>query len=169
MASNRKISDMARANHAWDCVKKVKDSNIEKGKYGSKAKDLGAMIMTDGLGAALAFLRSKNEDKPEGKATWELYRNVSQWVTAQMGRSQNATAQAQGSDDLLQRLMQGDTAYYRRATTEALAYVLWLKRFVEGEFGKEIVKEKTREDSDGKLSDAAGHQGGTGEERYGGQ
>jgi len=30
-----------------------------------------------------------------------------------------------------------DTAYYRRATTEAIAYATWLKRFVEGEFPKE--------------------------------
>lgn len=131
MASNRVQTDMRRASDAWKCVQAVEnDREIENGKYGSRARDIGAMIMTDGLGAALAFLRTKNKEKAEGKATWALYRHISLWVTQQIGGT--------ASDDLMQLLMQNDTPYYRRATTETLAYVVWLKRFAEGEFSREI-------------------------------
>ncbi len=141
MASKRTQLDMRRAEDAWKRVQEIKTGGADKGKYGKRAKDIGAMIMTDGLGAALAFLRTKNEEKVEGAATWALYRHISKWVTLQIDRT--------ASDELMQQLMQNDTAYYRRATTETLAYVVWLKRFVEGEFGREIEQAEKASDNNG--------------------
>ncbi len=125
--SNRQSIDMKRASDAWDKVQEVRRGVADKGKYGSRAKDIGALIMTAGLGPTLAFLRSKDD------AARLLYKHISEWVTPQVEF-------AKGSGDLMQRLMENDTPDYRRATTEALAYVLWLKRFVEGEFKEEIEK-----------------------------
>lgn len=125
----QKITDMRRAKSAWDNVKEIKaKSKEERKKYASRAKDIGALIMTTGLGAALAFLRAKatrNDQMPE-----RLYQQISKWVVSELGGT--------ASDDLLILLTERDTLYYRRATTETLAYIIWLKRFVEGEFKGEL-------------------------------
>ena len=96
-------------------------------KYVSRSKDVGALIMTSGLGAALAFLRAKDD------AARLLYDHISTWVLGNIGKGQS------NRPHLLAVIMdeRNDTAYYRRATTEAIAYATWLKRFVEGEFPKE--------------------------------
>jgi len=39
--------------------------------------------------------------------------------------------------DLLQWVLENDSVAYRRATTEALAFLTWLKRFAEAELPTE--------------------------------
>ncbi len=130
-------TDMRRADSAWgnvDHIMKItahendEERKKKRGKYGSRAKDIGALIMTTGLGAALAFLRSKATAKDQMPQL--LYKQISDWVISEVKPSEGS--------DLLALLMKSDTAYYRRATTEALAYIVWLKRFVEAEFKTEL-------------------------------
>ena len=75
----------------------------------------------------MAFLRAKDD------AARLLYDHISTWVLGNIGKGQS------DRPHLLAVVMDvaNDTAYYRRATTEAIAYATWLKRFVEGEFPKE--------------------------------
>jgi CRISPR-associated protein Cmr5 len=85
--------------------------------------------LTNGLGQTLAFLCSKGKKEGRFKADSEhaaLYRHISKWVAKEMDW---------GGDDLLTRLIDEDTGSddYRRATTETLAYLVWLKRFAEAE------------------------------------
>ena len=78
--------------------------------------------MTNGLGQTLAFMLAKggaNRDKPPAL----LYRHVSEWVTTQFADWHGA--------DLLLKLTESSSEVYRRATTETLAYLVWLKRFAE--------------------------------------
>lgn len=135
--SHRQSIDMLRAKDAWNRVSEVKRGGADRGKYGSRAKDIGALIMTAGLGAALAFLRSKDE------AARLLYRHISDWATPRVEFAKGS------GNDLLPRLMENDTTDYRRATSETLAYVLWLKRFVEGEFKEDIDKAQQQGDDNG--------------------
>jgi len=106
-----------RAASAWKAVESVPKD--EHGKYGSLVRGLPALIQTDGLGQTLAFLRAKGQDKVNAHQI--AYNQISQWVTGQLGTK----------EALLDFILRTDTATYRRATTEALAYLQWIKRFAE--------------------------------------
>jgi len=139
--SRQKTLDQRRADQAWRDVQEVqqKEEGFRK-KYGSLARKAPMLVLTNGLGQTLAFLRSKaKRHEPEGKRSLEakahdlLYIQTSRWVLRQLERSQDP-AQAQDRDgDLLEWVLRSDSAGYRRATTEALAYLSWLKRFAEAE------------------------------------
>lgn len=119
-ATIRKTREQDRAKDAWDVVERV--PHDARDEYGRWARKLPAMIQTNGLGAALAFLRAKGGGDPK-KAQRLLYGDVSKWVTSSLGASQS---------DLLRWILESGSSTYRQATTEALAYAIWLRRFVEG-------------------------------------
>ena len=130
--SKRRTTDQERALSAWEAVGKVSQqkSDIQK-KYRSLVRGFAADVMTHGLGQALAFLRAKggkNANDPHNVFYWHL----SEWVTKQMGWK-NYTARNNGG--LLHAIIAEEctSADYRRATTETLAYLEWLKRFAEAE------------------------------------
>lgn len=116
----RQTRDQQRAQSAWQNVRQVP---VEKGtEYGSLARGLAAMIQTNGLGQTLAFLQAKAEGKAD-KPHALLLRHLSGWVGQQMT--------GQDRTDLLEWLITQNSDAYRRATAEALAYALWLRRFAE--------------------------------------
>jgi len=87
------------------------------------------LVLTNGLGQTLAFLRSK---KKEGQSDEHsvLCGHLSVWTMGQV-------ASDAGNQDLLEWVLNHDSVAYRRATTEALAYLTWLKRFAEAELPTE--------------------------------
>jgi CRISPR-associated protein Cmr5 len=104
-----------RAAQAWKDVEGV-DKESYKKEYGSLVRGLPAMIQTDGLAHTLAFLKAKGKGDPNQHT--KAYQHVSASVL-------------EGKPDLLEHLLSCDTSEYRRLTVEALAYLHWLKRFVE--------------------------------------
>jgi CRISPR-associated protein Cmr5 len=122
------LSEQGRASHAWDVIQKVPAK--ERKKYGTLARKLPSLIQTNGLGQTLAFLCAKG-GKDDHDAHNVLYSHLSEWVVEQVG----------SSGDLLEWVIKQDSGQYRRATTEAIAYALWLRRFAEakgwGEAGGE--------------------------------
>ncbi|MCS7071206.1 MAG: type III-B CRISPR module-associated protein Cmr5, partial [Anaerolinea sp.] len=109
-----------RAAHAWNAVEDVqKNHSKDKGKYGSLMRGLPALIQTDGLGQTLAFLMAKSKSEASHGIA---FKQISDWVTQEL--------KAQDTD-LFQYLLKSSTAVYRQATTETLAYLQWIKRFVE--------------------------------------
>jgi CRISPR-associated protein Cmr5 len=123
MSSQRTI-DQERAAAAWEAIKTV-DGEPEdlKKKYASWVRSAPADVMTNGLGQTLAFMLAKGGPNKD-KAPALLYRHISDRVTGWMGWS---------GQDLLQKLIERESKsdVYRRATTETLAYLVWLKRFAE--------------------------------------
>lgn len=125
--SLQQTKEQERAAKAWANVTEVKPQNYQ-GEYGALAKKFPMLILTNGLGQALAFLRAK--DKPQHRT---LYKHISAWVTEQIYVVES------GDDELLERLIgavqgcESNSNIYRRATTETLAFVAWLKRFAEAE------------------------------------
>ncbi|MCL4880527.1 MAG: type III-B CRISPR module-associated protein Cmr5 [Anaerolineae bacterium] len=105
-----------RAAHAWKQVETVAQNDKE---YGSLVRGLPAMIQHDGLAPTLAFLKAKKKDHH-----LKAYNQLSDWVKSQIPFEANF-------DDLLECLIKNNSTTYRHATTEALAYLSWLKRFVE--------------------------------------
>lgn len=115
--SNQQTLQQKRAQNAWEAVEAV-DKQSFKEYYGSLVRGLPAMIQTNGLAHTLAFLKSK------GKAHHQsAYDTLGAWVISQLKQPDK--------QDLLTYLLECQTNDYRRATTEALAYLQWLKRFVE--------------------------------------
>lgn len=123
--SKRRTIEQKRAAQAAICVNEAKGI---KG-YGSYARRAGALIQTQGLGQALAFWRSKGWEKGKpknGDAYALLYQHMSNWLNQRLTTNQ----------DILQWIQQdASTEDYRRATAEAQAFLIWLKRFAEAELG----------------------------------
>ena len=107
--------EQERARQAWNDVGSLSEQLGPK--YGSQARKLPALIQINGLGQTLAFLNSK----PDNKAMRQIYAHLSEWVMRQMGNG----------GDLLPAITRWSSDEYRRATGEALAYALWLRRFAE--------------------------------------
>lgn len=120
-ASRQQTLQQERAANAWAAVEEVEQRYSKaKKEYGSLVRGLPALIQTDGLGQTLAFLKAKGKGEDANHHSI-AYQHLNGWVMAQLG--------AKG--DLLESLLQTDSATYRRATSEALAYLQWIKRFAE--------------------------------------
>lgn len=123
-----RMIEQERAQAAWEAVAafKSRHNKDERDRYAALAKKFPMMVLTNGLGQTLAFLRAKG--KTEHQA---LYHDFSAWVSKQIYQ--------RNDDKLLERLMgvepgvRGDSNTYRRALVETLAFAAWLKRFVEAE------------------------------------
>jgi CRISPR-associated protein Cmr5 len=117
MTSNTQTLQQKRAQRAWEDVQSVR-SKPDPDRYGSLVRGLPAMIKSQGLAPTLAFLDAKG--KPHHKAA---HSHLSRWVLGQLG--------AGNEQSLLEWVIKQDSAMYRRATTEAIEYLTWLKRFAE--------------------------------------
>ena len=109
---------------AWQAIKNVDERSKEfKKKYAGWVRSAPAYVMTSGLGQTLAFMLAKGGPGRD-KAPALLYRHLSDRVTDWMGWK---------GLDLLEKLIERNSKsdVYRRATTEALAHLVWLKRFAE--------------------------------------
>ncbi len=114
-----------RATHAWAAIEKV-PAGIQK-QYGSLVRGLPALIQSDGLGPALAFLKAKaagKQDKPHMVA----YNHIASWAQQELSAA---------NGDFLKWLLEQPSTDYRRATTEVLAYLNWVKRFAEAKGWKD--------------------------------
>lgn len=123
--SRQQTLEQQRATKAWEVVSQVKENpqnaRCQK-EYNSWVKKVPVLILANGLGQTLAFLKSKNDREKE-----LLYAHLSSWLMAQMSWS----AQSQQKTDLLERLIHESSATYRRVTIETLAFLNWLKRFAD--------------------------------------
>jgi CRISPR-associated protein Cmr5 len=93
------------------------------------ADRLGPSILTNGLGQALATERAAagpKPAKPEERAHDRLYHNVQDWLCRAGGVYEPASGQR---PDLLTALVTGSEALYVRAQAEALAWLVWHKKF----------------------------------------
>ncbi len=121
--ATRQMLERERARYAWEKIGEVKVGGFDK-EYKALARSAGADIQINGLGQTLAFWKSKRDSDAHSK----LYEHVSHWVRKRVDESWIGV-------DLLQKLIEEETSgdQYRRATTEAAALVVWLKRFAEAE------------------------------------
>ncbi len=130
--SLQKTLEQERAQKAWACVQEVTSQSQDfKKKYGSLARKVPMLVLTNGLGQTLAFLKAKGKNDPADEHT-KLLHHLSKWVLSQVAPDTTAS-----NGDLLQWVLDNDSAAYRWATTEALAFLTWLKRFAEAELPTE--------------------------------
>ncbi|MBA3532224.1 MAG: type III-B CRISPR module-associated protein Cmr5 [Ardenticatenales bacterium] len=127
MASRQRTLEQERGNHAWQKVSDIQDKSFRT-EYRALVRKLPSHIMLTGLGQTLAFLQAKaGSGSNEHHA---LERHLSEWVVQELT---GKALKESGYSSLLLWILnaQRTTDDYRRATSETLAYVAWLKRFAE--------------------------------------
>lgn len=98
-----------------------------KKEYGSLARKVPSLILTNGLGQTLAFLKAKGKNDPADEHE-VLLGHISKWLRMQLSLD---------SSDVLDWIVnRADSRDYRLATMEALAFLHWLKRFAEAYLSK---------------------------------
>lgn len=119
-----KTLDQRRAHHAWETVASVAERK-DRDDFKRAVMNLPAQVVGSGLGPALAFLWAKGKNE-------HLLQALSDWVLDKHPNP-TSTRPAPAADALLKQFKQTDTVFLRRATSETLAYLQWLKRFAEAE------------------------------------
>jgi CRISPR-associated protein Cmr5 len=140
----RQNNEQQRGRQAWINIQAIKDRDkssekkLEK-EYRSLARGLNAMIQINGLGQTLGFLQAKakaREKVDEKKPHYQLLLHLTNWMQEQEHfKAKNSQIMKSGYNGLLLWIIDPDTSSddYRRATTECLAFGVWLRRFAEGE------------------------------------
>ncbi len=134
MTSSLRTLEQQRAEAAWECINEVKSQSWAS-NYRSIATKAPSLILTNGLGQTLAFLRSKSKRESEQQTQQgaenehaALYQHISRWIKQRLGIPK---------EDLLEWITtDANSQQYRLATAEALAFLTWLKRFAEAELPK---------------------------------
>jgi len=131
----RQNIEQKRGAQAWKDIQEVKGKSSEalEKEYRSLARGLNAMIQINSLGQTLGFLKAKGKGDAN-KAHYLLLKHLTEWMKDHFAAS-NATVMQSGHDGLLRWVVDEGTssADYRRATTECLAFGVWLRRFAEAE------------------------------------
>lgn len=118
-----RTTEQRRAANAMDTVPRSEDEALRK-RYRAYADRLGPAILMNGLGQALATERAAagtKQGKPEGRAHDLLYNNVQAWLCRPGGVYEPG--------DLLSAIIKGSQELYLRAQVEALAWLVWHKKF----------------------------------------
>ena len=94
--------------------------------YRSYIKNIPTMILSNGLGQTLAFIKSKSE---KGNAYELIYEQLTEYM-----RSPYTTRMQMPEDkkELIDWVISCDSEKYRYITQEILAFLNWLRRFAEG-------------------------------------
>jgi len=116
------------ATRAANCISEVKKEEKLAKRYGTLARKLPSLVLTNGLGQTLAFLKSKgySQGTPKPDAAEAL---IYKHLCGHLLTSKDS--------DLLDTIMGENSLEYRYHTAEALAFAGWLKRFAEAELEAE--------------------------------
>lgn len=115
-----RLAEMDRARSAHAAVQRWAQ-DARRGDYRQELQQLPSRIAASGLGQTLAFYAAKAG--PESKG-------VEADIGAELARVlMRRPGPVPRLVDLLDDIMSGDLAHYRRRTREALAYAEWLKRY----------------------------------------
>lgn len=124
----------ARMIYAYNCAE---DKSLKKGKetagnYKSYVRKMPALIMNNGLIAALAYARQKskgdNDDNNKGDNAWSLlFDHIRGW----MPQSPVAHMHNANTDDWLADLLEQDSKTILLISRELMALLVCMKRAVE--------------------------------------
>ncbi len=138
MADNlslQKTLEQGRARFAYECAENasiIENNKVSKA-YRAYTRNIPMLIKTNGLGATIAFIKSKSkEDKDkEGYAYELIYNDITQWLKKEP-KGLLADKLNNPNGDLVKEIISLNSAEYRAVTNEVLAFFAWLKRFAEG-------------------------------------
>lgn len=119
--SRAKSLDMQRAEHALQAVEALAGEDI--GHYVSYVRALPANILQNGLGQSMATLLAASRDQ-QNSSHRRLYSQIQCWLCRK-----HEDAPYEGKSNLIQAITKGSEPNYLHAHAEALAYLVWLKKF----------------------------------------
>jgi len=114
--------EQRRAAFALQRIEEISPQEKSRAKYKTELVKLPARLHTSGLGQTVAFYLSAGSDKPE----WQICLWLEKWL-----RDQVYTEEKYKDRRLIDSLTGDTEAKYRRASAEARALSIWLKRFAE--------------------------------------
>lgn len=113
-----------RAAHALSRIEIHKNSGPKSyGNYVSYTESLPATVLMNGLGQAAATLLSRAAGNAKD-AHRLLYDDLQDWLCGK-----DAAVPYAKASDLMKALIDNDQQEYLHAQAEALAYLVWLKKF----------------------------------------
>lgn len=120
--------EMERAADALEKVQQIKERSDAKAqeRYVRYVERLPAMILTNGLGQAMAFLLQVASREKTEEYRW-LYENLQDWLCRPDDR-----APYKGAESLIDAIINGERDAYIRAQREALAWLEWHKKLAVG-------------------------------------
>jgi CRISPR-associated protein Cmr5 len=127
-----------RGAFALRCVRKVGDrvtpreqadpGEVRKAaEFGQLIRKTPALILTNGIAQATAYLQSVAEGKADHPAGM-LYKALEDWVVKERGILSGTPGAGRGLTDLL---VDGSRSAYLAAHTEALALLGWMTKFAD--------------------------------------
>lgn len=115
-----RTQEQKRASKACKLVRSIQVSGAQE-EYKSWAKKLSPMILTNGLAQTLAFLRSR------GRKEFDfLYKHIAEEL-----QNSEVIKWKSKNRDLLERILDEESAIYRCATVQALSFSQWIARFAD--------------------------------------
>lgn len=93
--------------------------------FRSYARKIPQMILSNGLGQTLAFVKAKAKD---GNAYELIYSQLTDYLKS----DSTARIKMEGNKELIEWVITCNSQEYRFITEEILAFLSWLKRFAEG-------------------------------------
>ena len=114
-----KTLEQKRAQFAYGQICNIKGKNYEV-EYKSLVRGFASMILQNGLGQALAFLKAKKKDHH-----LFLYQHINSWLKEYFKK--------QNEFDILTAIIEEPSSNYRLYTKETLALLVWLRKFAEAE------------------------------------
>jgi len=120
--------EQGRARFAYE---KVLEANEKLGehskKYKAYIKKIPMYIKTNGLGATVAFIKSKsNSQSNEAKVYHCIYSQFGEWL------KKEEKALVPADEDLALAVISMESPGYRAVTNEMLSLLNWLCRFADG-------------------------------------
>jgi CRISPR-associated protein Cmr5 len=135
-SSNHPTLEQQRAAHALNRVRTVENapnvSEKQKSRYRSYVESLPATIVMNGLGQACAtLLASSNgaddDSNGDGKSRARAYRDLHKHLEDWLCRDDDGVYR--GQKPLIDAIVSRGQSEYVHAQAEALAYLVWLKKF----------------------------------------
>jgi CRISPR-associated protein Cmr5 len=134
---SEKTLEQRRAGHALKCVEDVKAQKSLAGRYRSYAESLPAHIVMGGLGQAVATElaaarggEGDNSRDDKQRAHAQLVKDLESWL-AQSAYEKVPAEEKQAGNWLINAIVANEQEHYLRAQAEALAWLVWLKKFCQ--------------------------------------
>ncbi len=119
--SSRNSLEQQEAMYALQSVKKVREEDTSE-DYFIQVKRLPAMVLTNGLGHSLAFLRSKAANKSADKSGHRaLFDDIAGWL------QEIEVYPSEG--EIMEHIMKGSMNKYLEAQSHVMRLLTWLVRF----------------------------------------